>query len=129
VHTLRAVRLDADGTLTDLAVPTGEMQLDVLREAVGGLSEIRHYARQDGSKRLVVVVNAEDQDAPLSANLYATSLVSAVRAARLPYTLNGPTVLLGALGPAEGFTDLPAYLSATLPSAVAALKTRYGHAC
>lgn len=129
---IHAVRLDTDGTLTDLLLPTGfPAQTDALREAVGGWSETAHYARSAdaGGLAVAVVVNADGHARGLPDNLYATSLVSAVRRGRLPYTLSGSVVLLGAVDRAGDLTDLPEALCAVLPALVAALKSRYEPAC
>jgi hypothetical protein len=125
VNNLRAVRLDIDGTLTDVQVPTGDTQTDTLREAVGGWVEFAHWGRRNGTQRLALVLDTDARGKSLPANLYATSLVSAVRRAKLPYTLHGPVVLLGAVDAAGNLTDLPESLHAALPGIVAALKSRY----
>lgn len=128
MNNLRAARLDADGTLTDLQVPTGDKQTDALHEAVGGWIEIAHWTRRNGTQRLALVLDTDARGKALPANLYATALVSAVRRAKLPYTLHGPVVLLGAVDGAGNLTDLPESLHAALPGIVAALKSRYAPA-
>lgn len=126
--TLRAVRLDADGTLTDLSIPIGDEQTSALHQAIGCPAEIAHWTRRNGTRRLALALPSGADAARLPANLYATSLVSAVRRSKLPHALHGPVVLLGAASTDGDLTDLPESLHAALPDIVAALKTRYAPA-
>ncbi|REE61474.1 hypothetical protein BX257_4053 [Streptomyces sp. 3212.3] len=126
--TIRAIRLDIDGTLTHLELPTGDALVPALREHVGGFVEIAHYARTtDGSRRLSVAMDA-DGGLLQPENLYVTSLISAIRLKQLPYAIHGPVVLLGALGDAGEHTEVPAPLRENLQRIVDALKTRYAPA-
>lgn len=122
--TIRGVRLDLDGTLTDLQLPAGAGLVEALREAVGGGVEIAHYARPEGNRRLAVAVHA-DGSARQEKNLYATSLVNAIYLKQLPYCLHGPVVLLGALDDSRHHTDVPDVLRDVLPKVMDALKSRY----
>ncbi|MGW3657175.1 hypothetical protein ACWD6R_16440 [Streptomyces sp. NPDC005151] len=121
---LRAIRLDVDGTLTDLELPAGDARAKALRDAVGGWAETAHYSRPDGKRRVAVVVNADGRDTQPE-NLFATSLINAIRLSRLPYCLHGPVVLLGAPNGAGEHTDVPEPLRGVLPQIVAVLATRY----
>jgi len=123
-RTIHAVRLDTDGTLTDLKLPAGAGLVEALREAVGGWLEIAHYARPEGNRRLAVAVDADGEQRQ-EENLYATSLVNAIYLKQLPYCLHGPVVLLGALDDSRHHTDIPEPLHEVLPKVMAALKTRY----
>lgn len=126
--TIRAIRLDTDGTLTHLELPTGEALTPALREHVGGWVEIAHYARTtDGSRRLSVAMDA-DGGARKPENLYVTSLVSAIHLKQLPYAIHGPVVLLGAVDGAGNHTEVPEPLRENLQRIVDALKTRYAPA-
>ncbi|MET9412155.1 hypothetical protein ABZX90_41535 [Streptomyces sp. NPDC002935] len=125
--TIRGVRLDVDGTLTDVQLPAGDGLTEALREHIDGWVEIAHYARPDGTRRLAVAVDA-DGAARKSENLYATSLLNAVYVKQLPYCLRGPVVLLGALDDSRHHTDVPEQLHEILPKIMDALKVRYGTA-
>ncbi|GHE79933.1 hypothetical protein GCM10014715_39100 [Streptomyces spiralis] len=122
--TIHAVRLDVDGTLTDLQLPLGWGFLEELREQVDGWVEIAHYARPDGNRRLSIAVDSDGQ-ARKKENLYATALVSAVYTKQLPYCLYGPVVLIGALDDTRHHTDIPKALHEVLPKVMKALATRY----
>ncbi|WP_327349627.1 DUF3846 domain-containing protein [Streptomyces sp. NBC_01321] len=124
-RTIRAVRLDVDGTFTDLELPVGEGLSAALRPVVGGWAEIAHYARPSGTHRLSVAVNEGGIALKLPPNLYATSLVNAIRLERLGYCLHGPVVLMGALDGARLHTDVPEVLRGGLPLIIDALKPRY----
>ncbi|MEU4095528.1 hypothetical protein [Streptomyces sp. NPDC026673] len=123
-RTIRAVRLDADGTLTDIDLPLGAGLSKELRRLVDGWVEVAHYARADGSRRLSVAL---DSDGALTKpeNPYAASLVNAIRLQQLPYSLYGTAVLLGALDDGGQHTDVPEDLHQVLPQVIAALKARY----
>ncbi|WP_073947597.1 hypothetical protein [Streptomyces kebangsaanensis] len=123
-RTLHAVRLDVDGTLTDLQLPAGKGLVEALREHVDGWVEIAHYSRADGTRRISVAL---DGDSALTKpeNLYATSLINTIRMRQLSYCLYGPAVLLGALDDSRRHTDIPAPLHEHLPQILAALKDRY----
>lgn len=122
---IRAIRLDVNGTLTDLELPAGEGLSAALHPVVGGWVEIAHYARPDGTHRLSVAVNEDGIALGLPPNLYVTSLVNAIRLERLGYCLHGPVVLLGALDGAHLHTDVPEVLRGGLPQLIDALKPRY----
>ncbi|MFF4504865.1 hypothetical protein [Streptomyces sp. NPDC001401] len=123
--TIRGVRLDIDGTLTDLQLPLDDEGLQAaLHEAVGGWVEIGHYARPEGNRRLAVAVDADGRQRQ-EENLYATSLINAIYLKQLPVCLRGPVVLLGALDESRHFTDVPEPLYEVLPKVIDALKTRY----
>ncbi|MFF3516149.1 hypothetical protein [Streptomyces sp. NPDC002573] len=122
--TIRAVRLDPDGTLTDLQLPPGAGLVEALRKAVGGWVEIAHYARPEGNRRLSVAVDA-DGALTKEQNLYATSLVNAIYRKQLPDPLYGTVVLLGALDETRQHTDVPPQLHEVLPKVMNALKDRY----
>ncbi|MDX2849260.1 hypothetical protein PV342_12475 [Streptomyces sp. PA03-3a] len=126
-RTIRAVRLDADGTLTDIHLPLGAGLAPELRVHVGGWVEVAHYARADGSRRLSVAL---DSNGALTKpeNPYAASLVNAIRLKQLSYSLYGTAVLLGALDGAGQHTDVPEELHQVLPQVIAALKARYAPA-
>ncbi|MFF3406663.1 hypothetical protein ACFYW8_10685 [Streptomyces sp. NPDC002742] len=123
--TIRGVRLDVDGTLADVQLPAGDGLAGELCRHIGGRAEIAHYARPDGTRRLAVIVNADEAVGGLE-NLYATSLVSGIYVRQLPYCLRGPLVLLGALDDSRHYTDIPEKLHAILPKVMDALKVRYG---
>ncbi|MCX4858295.1 hypothetical protein [Streptomyces canus] len=123
-RTIRCVRIDVDGTLTELQLPVGDGLQGALREAVGGWVEIAHYARPEGNRRLAVAVDADGRQRQ-EENLYATSLINAIYLKQLPYCLHGPVVLLGALDASRHHTDIPEPLYEVLPKVMAALKTRY----
>ncbi|MEU3342253.1 hypothetical protein [Streptomyces sp. NPDC006668] len=122
--TIRAVRLDVNGTFTDVHLPIDSGLTEALREQVNGRVEIAHYARPEGNRRLSL---ARDADAALlrPQNLYITSLINGLYLKQLPYPLYGPVVLLGALDETRHHTDIPEKLYDVLPKLVAALKTRY----
>ncbi|MGW1157808.1 hypothetical protein ACWD48_06180 [Streptomyces sp. NPDC002519] len=122
--TIHAIRLDVDGTLTDLQLPPGAGLVEELRKAVGGRVEIAHYARPEGNRRLSVAADAGGA-LTKQQNLYATSLVNAIYLKQLPYPLYGPVVLLGALDETHRHTDFPPQLHEVLPKVIAALKQRY----
>jgi hypothetical protein len=122
--TIHAVRLDVDGTLTDLQLPVSAGLVEELRKAVDGWVEIAHYARPEGNRRLAVALDA-DGALTKEQNLYATSLVNALYLKQLPYPLYGPVVLLGALDDSRQHTDFPPQLHEVLPKIIAALKQRY----
>jgi hypothetical protein len=127
-RTIRAVRIDVDGTLTDLQLPVDdEGAQKPLQQAVGGRFEIAHYARPEGNRRLAVVSDAEGGQRQ-EQNLYATSLINAVYRQQLPRCLYGPVVLLGAMDESRHYTDVPEPLREVLPKIMAALETRYGAA-
>ncbi|WP_406515572.1 DUF3846 domain-containing protein [Streptomyces sp. NBC_00873] len=123
--TIRGIRLDVDGTLTDLELPVAEGLSAALRPVVDGWVEIAHYARPGGTHRLSVAVNEEGIALGLPPNLYATSLINAIRLERLGYCLHGPVVLIGALDGAGLHTDVPEVLRGGLPQIIDALKPRY----
>ncbi|MET7522591.1 hypothetical protein [Streptomyces sp900116325] len=125
---IRAIRLDVDGTLTDLELPAGEGLSAALRPVVDGWVEIAHYARPDGTHRLSVAMNEDGIALKQPQNLYATSLVNAIRLDQLGYCLHGPVVLLGALDGARLHTDVPEVLRGGLPQVIDALKPRYTRA-
>ncbi|MFG3140982.1 hypothetical protein ACGFZA_32850 [Streptomyces sp. NPDC048211] len=127
MRSIRAIRLDVDGTLTDLELPGGEGMTAALRPVVDGWVEVAHYARRDGTHRLSVAVNEMGVFLGLAPNLYATSLINGVRLERLGCSLHGPVVLLGALDDAGRHTDVPEPLRAGLPKIIDALKSRYAH--
>lgn len=122
--TIRGVRLDPDGTLTDIHLPAATGLIEALRGQVEGWVEIAHYARLDGKRRLAVALDA-DGALTKSENLYATSLVSALYRKQLPYCLYGTVVLLGALDDSRHHTDVPEPLHEVLPKVMDALKSRY----
>ncbi|MFF3493768.1 hypothetical protein ACFYWS_20715 [Streptomyces sp. NPDC002795] len=126
--TFHAVRLDVDGTLTCLDLPTDrDARRTALMEHVDGLAEIARYAGPTGL-RLGVVVNENGIALELTPNLYATALVSSVRRALLPYPLCGPVVLTGLCGEGESageITAVPHDIHNELPGFVVALATRY----
>ncbi|WP_326604294.1 hypothetical protein [Streptomyces sp. NBC_01800] len=122
---IRGIRLDVDGTLTDLELPVAEGLSAALRPVVGGWVEIAHYARPGNTHRLSVAVNEEGVALELPQNHYATALVSAIRLKQLGYCLLGPVVLLGALDGAGLHTDVPEVLRDGLPQIIDALKPRY----
>ncbi|WP_405526834.1 hypothetical protein OG426_30630 [Streptomyces canus] len=123
-RTIRCVRIDVDGTLTELQLPVGDGLQAALHEAVGGWVEIAHYARPEGNRRLAVAVDADGRQRQ-EENLYATSLINAVYLKQLPYCLHGPVVLFGALDGSRHHTDIPEPLHEVLPKVMAALKDRY----
>lgn len=125
MRTIRAIRLDVDGTLTNLELPVGEGMTAALRPVVDGWVDVAHYARPDGTHRLSVAVNEWGAFLGLPPNQYATSLINAVRLERLGDCLYGPVVLLGALDDAHRHTDVPEPLHAGLPKVIDALKPRY----
>ncbi|WP_330306270.1 MULTISPECIES: hypothetical protein [unclassified Streptomyces] len=122
--TIRGVRLDPDGTLTDIQLPAATGLVEALRKQVDGWVEIAHYARPEGNRRLAVAVDA-DGALTKPENLYATSLVNALYLTQLPYPLYGPVVLLGALDDSRHHTDMPEPLHEVLPQVMDALKSRY----
>jgi hypothetical protein len=122
--TIHAVRLDTDGTLTDLQLPVSTGMVEELCKVVDGRVEIAHYARHEGNRRLSI---ASDADGALTKpqNLYATSLVNAIYLKQLPCPLYGTVVLLGALDDSRQHTDFPPQLHEVLPKVIDALKQRY----
>ncbi|MFF3378092.1 hypothetical protein ACFYXF_34715 [Streptomyces sp. NPDC002680] len=122
--TIRGVRLDPDGTLTDIQLPATTGLIEALRGQVEGGVEVVHYARPDGKRRLAV---AADAGGALTKpeNLYATSLVNAIYLKQLPCCLYGTVVLLGALDDSHHHTDVPEPLHEVLPKVMDALKSRY----
>ncbi|WP_324787147.1 hypothetical protein [Streptomyces sp. H51] len=122
--TIHAVRLDTDGTLTDVQLPVGSGLVEALRQQVNGWIEIAHYARPDGKRRLSLALDA-DGALLRPQNLYVTSLVNGLYLKQMPYPLYGPAVLLGALDDSQHHTDVPESLREVLPKIVAALKPRY----
>ncbi|MFE4424394.1 hypothetical protein [Streptomyces sp. NPDC056817] len=125
-QTIRGVRLDVDGTLTDVQLPLGEGFLVELRKQVDGWVEIAHYARPDGKRRLSLAVDSDGQ-ARKQENLYATSLINGIYCKQLPYCFYGPVILLGAMDDSRHHTDIPEQLHGVLPKVMDALKTRYSH--
>ncbi|MFB7329918.1 hypothetical protein [Streptomyces sp. NPDC056190] len=124
-RTIRGVRLDVDGTLTDVQLPVDSKGLvEALRGQVDGWVEIAHYARPDGKRRLSVAVDADGKDRKQE-NLYATSVINGIYCKQLPYCFYGPVVLLGALDDSRHHTDIPEPLCGVLPQVVDALKPRY----
>ncbi|MGW1801691.1 hypothetical protein ACWCQN_38685 [Streptomyces sp. NPDC001984] len=122
--TIRGVRLDVDGALTDIQLPAATGLVEAVRGQVDGWVEIAHYARPDGKCRLAIAVDA-DGALTKPQNLYATSLVNAIYLKQLPYPLYGPVVLLGALDDSRHHTDVPESLHEVLPKVMDALKPRY----
>ncbi|MFH8771979.1 hypothetical protein [Streptomyces sp. NPDC017958] len=122
--TIRGVRIDVDGTLTDVELPAGQGLLEELRKQVVGGVEIAHYAREDGKRRLAIALDSDGR-ARKEQNLYATSLVNGIYTRQLPYCLYGPVVLLGALDDSRHHTDIPERLHEVLPKVMSALATRY----
>ncbi|WP_127356491.1 hypothetical protein [Actinacidiphila soli] len=125
MSTIRAIRLDVDGRITDLEVPAGDGLSAALRLVVDGWVEIAHYGRPDGSHRLSVAVDSDGFAREKQPNLFATSMVAAVRLQQLRYPLVGDVVLLGALNHALQHTDVPKPVREVLPQIVNALKPRY----
>ncbi|MFJ3248426.1 hypothetical protein [Streptomyces sp. NPDC086782] len=125
--TIHGVRLDVDGTLTDVQLPVDSKDLvEALRGQVDGWVEIAHYTRPDGKRRLSVAVDADGKDRKQE-NLYATSLINGIYCKQLPYCLHGPVVLLGALDDSRHHTDIPESLHGVMPQVMDALKARYSH--
>ncbi|WP_217572593.1 hypothetical protein [Streptomyces sp. GbtcB7] len=122
--TIRGVRLDPDGTLTDIELPAAAGLIEALRGQVDGGVEIAHYARPDGKRRLAMAVDAGGA-LTKPENLYATSLVNGIYLNQLPYCLYGTVVLLGALDDSRHHTDVPEPLHEVLPKVMDALKSRY----
>ncbi|MFD3455803.1 hypothetical protein ACFWVC_26945 [Streptomyces sp. NPDC058691] len=127
MSTIRAIRLDVDGRITDLEVTAADVRL-ALRPVVDGFVEIAHYGRADGSCRLSVAVNEEGFALGKQPNVFATSLVAAVRLQQLRRPLVGDVVLLGGLNHALQHTDVPDPVREVLPKIVEALKARYAAA-
>ncbi|MCT9003501.1 hypothetical protein [Streptomyces rhizosphaerihabitans] len=123
--TVRGVRIDVDGTLTDVQLPIDDGLAEVLRKHVDGWLEIAHYARPDGTRRLAVALDAGGA-LTKPENLYATSLINGIYLKQLPYCLYGTVVLLGALDDSRHHTDVPESLHEVLPKIMDALKSRYG---
>jgi FMN phosphatase YigB (HAD superfamily) len=127
-RTIRAVRIDIDGTLADLQLPVDDEGVQkALHEAIDGRFEIANYARPEGNRRLAVAADAEGRQRQ-EQNRYATSLINALYRQQLPRCLHGPVVLLGAMGESQHYTDVPEPLREVLPKVMAALETRYGAA-
>ncbi|MGW2700860.1 hypothetical protein [Streptomyces sp. NPDC001340] len=122
--TIRGVRIDVDGTLTDVELPAGQGLLEELRKQVVGGVEIAHYAREDGKRRLAIALDSDGR-ARKEQNLYATSLVNGIYTRQLPYCLYGPVVVFGALDDSRHHTDIPEPLREVLPKVMSALATRY----
>ncbi|MFE2578833.1 hypothetical protein [Streptomyces sp. NPDC059378] len=122
-NTLHAVRIDIDGTLTDLQLPVYEGLGTALREQVDGRVQITHH---DNLKRIRPLSLAVDADgwARKEENLYATALISALYRKRV-LCLLGPVVLLGPLDDTRHHTDVPEALRKILPEVMEALKTRF----
>ncbi|MGW3246616.1 hypothetical protein [Streptomyces sp. NPDC001070] len=125
IRTIQAIRLDADGRITDLQLPADDGLSAALRLVVDGWVEIAHYGRPDGSHRLSVAVDADGFARKKPPNLFATSLINAVRLQQLRLPLVGDVVLLGSLDQALQHTDVPEPVRQVLPQIVDALKARY----
>jgi hypothetical protein len=125
MSTIRAIRLDVDGRITDLEVPAGDGLSAALRPIVDGWVEIAHYGRPDGSHRVSVAVDSDGFAREKQPNIFATSLVNAVRLQQLRFPLVGDVVLLGALNHSLQHTDVPKPVREVLPQIVNALKPRY----
>jgi FMN phosphatase YigB (HAD superfamily) len=125
-RTIRAVRIDIDGTLADLQLPVDDEGVQkALHEAIDGRFEIANYARPEGNRRLAVAADAEGRQRQ-EQNRYATSLINALYRQQLPRCLHGPVVLLGAMDESKHYTDVPEPLREVLPRVMAALEARYG---
>jgi hypothetical protein len=101
--TMAALRIDPDGTLTDLQLPPDFSS--TLRTLLNGWSEYAYY----GTTRSAVcaVVHENGFHIGLPANIPATRAVETVRQGPLPYRLYGPVVFLGYIPHGEDLMSLP----------------------
>jgi hypothetical protein len=92
--TLSAVRIDPDGTVTNVAPPCDVFDRAAwLREQLGGWVDMAHYGTADHAVALVVHETSAVDGQP--ANCVATILVEELRGEPLGYHLHGPVVLFG----------------------------------
>jgi hypothetical protein len=103
---LRGVRVDPDGTLTDIAIPDGGRLLDIAREQLGGDIDFGHYGRPGAT--ITVIVNDTSIIDGLPANRLVTDFVGHVRGGPLyAYTLCGPALVFGLELTHGDIVDLP----------------------
>ncbi|MGW2837363.1 hypothetical protein ACWCWD_06580 [Streptomyces sp. NPDC001493] len=100
-----AVRIDPDGTQTDVALPA-HAPGDVLAELLGGWPEYAHYGTP--SSAVCVVVHETSMLDGHADNPVVTQLVERVIGGPLSYTLCGTAVVLGYLPGSDELVDLTA---------------------
>lgn len=89
---LHGVRVDPDGTRTDITVPAGTMR-DAFREQLGGDIEFAHYGTAESAITAVVHETGVLDGLPVNGD--AEVFVCHLRGGQLGYRLHGPVLFFG----------------------------------
>lgn len=90
---LRGVRIDTDGTRTDITSPAGTDPSAWLRKELGGWPEHAYYGH--GDLAVTAVVHESGMSDGLPVNGAATTFVCLIRNDQLGYYLYGPVYFFG----------------------------------
>ncbi|MEU1078216.1 hypothetical protein ABZ404_37130 [Streptomyces sp. NPDC005878] len=101
---LHGVRVDPDGTITDITIPDALHMREHLMTLLGGYIEYGHYGSRESAVTAVVHETSAIDGHPR--NDPATRYIAALRDAMPGYWLHGPVVFLGYQVRADIVTDL-----------------------
>jgi len=91
---LHGVRVDVDGTRTDITIPAGTRLSDYFREQLGGWPEYGHYGTAADPTGITAVVH-ETSARDMPVNGAATTFACQIRSGQLDYYLHGPVFFFG----------------------------------
>lgn len=92
IRDLHGVRVDTDGTRTDVTIPAGTL-LSRLREEIGGDIEFAHYGTAESAVTAVVHETGMVDGLPVNGD--AETFICHMRRGQLGYRLHGPIVFFG----------------------------------
>jgi len=100
---LNGVRVEADGTRSNIAIPASNRSA-FLKEELGGWPEYAHYGTPDFAACVIVHETSVIDGLPV--NRAATQFAALTRGGPLSYSLHGPVILLGYQPRTDTLTDL-----------------------